>query len=113
MAHRLRTHYPALHRGRLRIRTNTELRATIAANTPVSAVASRRRAGSPHKARGLTGPTQSIKLPRGGRRTMPRAKAAYDEKTIKTLDALEHIRLRSGMSIVRAAHGSQRPGGAA
>ena len=38
---------------------------------------------------------------------MPRAKAAYDEKAIKTLDALEHIRLRSGMYIGRLGDGSQ------
>jgi topoisomerase-4 subunit B len=37
---------------------------------------------------------------------MPRAKVAYDEKTIQTLDALEHIRLRSGMYIGRLGDGS-------
>jgi len=38
---------------------------------------------------------------------MPRAKASYDEKSIQTLDALEHIRLRSGMYIGRLGDGSQ------
>jgi topoisomerase-4 subunit B len=38
---------------------------------------------------------------------MPRAKAAYDEKAIQTLDALAHIRLRSGMYIGRLGDGSQ------
>jgi topoisomerase-4 subunit B len=37
---------------------------------------------------------------------MARAKVAYDEKTIQTLDALEHIRLRSGMYIGRLGDGS-------
>jgi topoisomerase-4 subunit B len=37
---------------------------------------------------------------------MTRAKVAYDEKSIKTLDALEHIRLRSGMYIGRLGDGS-------
>ncbi len=37
---------------------------------------------------------------------MARAKVAYDEKSIKTLDALEHIRLRSGMYIGRLGDGS-------
>jgi topoisomerase-4 subunit B len=37
---------------------------------------------------------------------MPRAKAAYDESAIQTLDALEHIRLRSGMYIGRLGDGS-------
>jgi topoisomerase-4 subunit B len=37
---------------------------------------------------------------------MPRARAAYDEKSIRTLDALEHIRLRSGMYIGRLGDGS-------
>ncbi len=37
---------------------------------------------------------------------MPRAKVAYDEKAIQTLDALEHIRLRSGMYIGRLGDGS-------
>ncbi len=35
-----------------------------------------------------------------------RAKTAYDEKSIQTLDALEHIRLRSGMYIGRLGDGS-------
>ncbi|MCX7028519.1 MAG: hypothetical protein NTU62_00155 [Spirochaetes bacterium] len=34
---------------------------------------------------------------------MTKAKVAYDEKTIQTLDALEHIRLRTGMYIGRPA----------
>jgi topoisomerase-4 subunit B len=37
---------------------------------------------------------------------MARAKVAYDEKSIQTLDALEHIRLRSGMYIGRLGDGS-------
>jgi len=37
---------------------------------------------------------------------MPRARVAYDEKAIQTLDALEHIRLRSGMYIGRLGDGS-------
>src|SRR5512136_3093547 len=35
-----------------------------------------------------------------------KAKVAYDEKTIQTLDALEHIRLRTGMYIGRLGDGS-------
>jgi topoisomerase IV subunit B len=37
---------------------------------------------------------------------MPRARKTYDEKSIRTLDALEHIRLRSGMYIGRLGDGS-------
>jgi len=37
---------------------------------------------------------------------MARAKVAYDEKSIQTLDALAHIRLRSGMYIGRLGDGS-------
>ncbi len=37
---------------------------------------------------------------------MARAKVEYDEKTIQTLDALEHIRLRTGMYIGRIGDGS-------
>jgi len=37
---------------------------------------------------------------------MPRAKAVYDESAIQTLDALEHIRLRTGMYIGRLGDGS-------
>jgi len=37
---------------------------------------------------------------------MPRAKKQYDEKSIQTLDALEHIRLRTGMYIGRLGSGS-------
>jgi len=37
---------------------------------------------------------------------MGRAKIEYDEKTIQTLDALEHIRLRTGMYIGRIGDGS-------
>ena len=37
---------------------------------------------------------------------MARAKAVYDERAILTLDALEHIRLRSGMYIGRLGDGS-------
>ena len=37
---------------------------------------------------------------------MPRAKKQYDETTIQTLDALEHIRLRTGMYIGRLGTGT-------
>ena len=37
---------------------------------------------------------------------MAKAKSAYDEKAIQTLDALEHIRLRTGMYIGRLGDGS-------
>jgi len=37
---------------------------------------------------------------------MARAKVVYDERAIQTLDALEHIRLRSGMYIGRLGDGS-------
>jgi len=37
---------------------------------------------------------------------MAREKVTYDEKTIQTLDALEHIRLRTGMYIGRIGDGS-------
>ena len=37
---------------------------------------------------------------------MARAKAVYDEASIQTLDALEHIRLRTGMYIGRVGDGS-------
>jgi topoisomerase-4 subunit B len=37
---------------------------------------------------------------------MARGKAVYDERAIQTLDALEHIRLRSGMYIGRLGDGS-------
>ncbi|MCA9509333.1 MAG: ATP-binding protein [Myxococcota bacterium] len=37
---------------------------------------------------------------------MARAKASYDEKSIQTLDALEHIRLRTGMYIGRLGNGT-------
>jgi topoisomerase-4 subunit B len=37
---------------------------------------------------------------------MPRKQVVYDEKTIQTLDALEHIRLRTGMYIGRIGDGS-------
>ena len=37
---------------------------------------------------------------------MAKAKIAYDEKAIQTLDALEHIRLRTGMYIGRLGDGS-------
>jgi len=36
----------------------------------------------------------------------PRGEVAYDEKAIQTLDALEHIRLRTGMYIGRLGNGS-------
>jgi len=46
--------------------------------------------------------------PKGGvtEAMMARKKVAYDEKTIQTLDALEHIRLRTGMYIGRVGDGS-------
>jgi topoisomerase IV subunit B len=37
---------------------------------------------------------------------MGKAKVAYDEKSIKTLDALEHIRLRTGMYVGRLGDGT-------
>ena len=37
---------------------------------------------------------------------MPRAKKQYDEKSIQTLDALQHIRLRTGMYIGRLGSGN-------
>ena len=37
---------------------------------------------------------------------MPKPNVAYDEKAIKTLDALSHIRLRTGMYIGRLGDGS-------
>ncbi len=37
---------------------------------------------------------------------MGKAKATYDEKSIKTLDALEHIRLRTGMYVGRLGDGT-------
>ena len=37
---------------------------------------------------------------------MAKQKVAYDEKAIQTLDALEHIRLRTGMYIGRLGDGS-------
>ena len=37
---------------------------------------------------------------------MAKAKVIYDEKSIQTLDALEHIRLRTGMYIGRLGDGS-------
>ena len=37
---------------------------------------------------------------------MPRPNNQYDEKSIQTLDALEHIRLRTGMYIGRLGNGS-------
>jgi len=39
-------------------------------------------------------------------RTAPRKQVTYDEKSIQTLDALEHIRLRTGMYIGRLGSGS-------
>ena len=37
---------------------------------------------------------------------MAKQKVAYDDKAIQTLDALEHIRLRTGMYIGRLGDGS-------
>ena len=37
---------------------------------------------------------------------MAKKQVVYDEKSIKTLDALEHIRLRTGMYIGRLGDGS-------
>src|SRR5512137_1226662 len=46
-------------------------------------------------------------MPRStSREAMGKAKVKYDEKTIQTLDALEHIRLRTGMYIGRLGDGS-------
>ena len=42
---------------------------------------------------------------------MPEKKAIYDESQIKHLDALEHIRLRSGMYIGRLGNGSNQNDG--
>jgi topoisomerase-4 subunit B len=42
---------------------------------------------------------------------LARAKVAYDENAIQTLDALEHIRLRSGMYIGRIGDGSHAQDG--
>ena len=42
---------------------------------------------------------------------MARQKVAYDEKAIQTLDALEHIRLRTGMYIGRLGDGSHAQDG--
>jgi topoisomerase-4 subunit B len=41
----------------------------------------------------------------------PRARVAYDEKAIQTLDALSHIRLRTGMYIGRIGDGTHRDDG--
>ena len=41
-----------------------------------------------------------------------RKQVAYDEKAIKTLDALEHIRLRTGMYIGRLGDGVDHLAGA-
>lgn len=40
-----------------------------------------------------------------------KSKVAYDEKTIKTLDPLEHIRLRTGMYVGRLGDGSHQQDG--
>ncbi len=50
----------------------------------------------------------AVKRPRAapGTDAPPRARVAYDEKAIQTLDALEHIRLRTGMYIGRIGDGS-------
>ena len=42
---------------------------------------------------------------------MRKTKVTYDEKAIQTLDALEHIRLRTGMYIGRIGDGSNRTDG--
>ena len=42
---------------------------------------------------------------------MRKTKVSYDEKAIQTLDALEHIRLRTGMYIGRIGDGSNRTDG--
>jgi topoisomerase-4 subunit B len=47
-----------------------------------------------------TAPSAKVKASSG------KAKVAYDEKAIQTLDALEHIRLRTGMYIGRLGDGS-------
>ena len=43
---------------------------------------------------------------RKGSRKQAQQPIAYDENTIQTLDALEHIRLRTGMYIGRLGDGS-------
>ncbi len=43
---------------------------------------------------------------KGGKKTTRKKDVAYDEKAIQTLDALEHIRLRTGMYIGRLGNGS-------
>jgi topoisomerase-4 subunit B len=43
---------------------------------------------------------------KAGQGAPPKTKVAYDEKAIQTLDALEHIRLRTGMYIGRLGNGS-------
>ncbi|MCG8589108.1 MAG: type IIA DNA topoisomerase subunit B [Proteobacteria bacterium] len=63
----------------------------MGANTPRSS-----RAAAPSKGRS--------KAPRAG--SGARAKGVYDESAIQTLDALEHIRLRTGMYIGRLGDGS-------
>ncbi|MAG30151.1 MAG: DNA topoisomerase IV [Deltaproteobacteria bacterium] len=62
--------------------------------TPRKSAAARSQAASRKKAA-----TGSAKRPATG-------KVAYDEKAIQTLDALEHIRLRTGMYIGRLGDGS-------
>jgi len=44
--------------------------------------------------------------PRTGAKATDKGKGVYDEKSIQTLDALEHIRLRTGMYIGRLGNGS-------
>ncbi len=74
--------------------------AKATATAKAKAGAARGRAGSSRR----SGATGSGGGGRGGR--APRGEVAYDEKAIQTLDALEHIRLRTGMYIGRLGDGS-------
>ncbi len=74
--------------------------AKATATAKAKAGAARGRAGSSRR----SGGTGSGGGSRGGRAS--RGEVAYDEKAIQTLDALEHIRLRTGMYIGRLGDGS-------
>ena len=65
----------------------------------------RRRRRRPEP-RAATRARESAPKTRGGSNGSGRGKVAYDEKAIQTLDALEHIRLRTGMYIGRLGDGS-------
>ena len=55
--------------------------------------------------------SKSTKAASGSRASSPRARVAYDEKAIQTLDPLEHIRLRTGMYIGRIGDGTNSSDG--